>query len=117
MTEPTKHAWLEEVVQRNDRDLKRYLSQRVTNSAEAEDLAQEIYLRLLRIERQDLIRSPEALLFRIASNAVFEWRLLARNRLPHSPGELDALESLEGESRPEFAAAEYSRAGKYSQTA
>lgn len=77
MTEPTKHGWLEGVVQRNDQDLKRYLSQRVANRAEAEDLAQEIYLRLLRIERQDLIRSPEALLFRVASNAVFEWRLLA----------------------------------------
>jgi len=66
MTEPTKDAWLEGVVQRNDRDLKRYLSQRVGNRAEVEDLAQEIYLRLLRIERKDLIRSPEALLFRVA---------------------------------------------------
>jgi RNA polymerase sigma-70 factor (ECF subfamily) len=110
MTEPTKHAWLEEVVHRNDRDLKRYLSQRVTNRAEAEDLAQEVYLRLLRIERQDLIRSPEALLFRIASNAVFEWRLLARNRLPHSPAELDALESLEGDPSADLWRAELTSA-------
>jgi hypothetical protein len=81
MTGPTRDVWLEGIVQRNDRDLKRYLSQRVGNHAEVEDLSQEIYLRLLRIERKDLIRSPEALLFRLASNAVYEWRLLARNRL------------------------------------
>lgn len=97
MNEPTKDAWLEGVVQRNDRDLRRYLSQRIGNRAEAEDLSQEIYLRLLRIERKDLIRSPEALLFRVASNAVYEWRLLARNRLPHSPAELEELESRESE--------------------
>lgn len=97
MTRPRKDPWLEGIVQRNDRDLKRYLSQRVGNRAEAEDLAQEIYLRLLRIERKDLIRSPQALLFRIASNAVYEWRLLARNRLPHSAMELEALETLDDE--------------------
>jgi RNA polymerase sigma factor (sigma-70 family) len=97
MTEPTNDVWLEGVVQRNDRDLKRYLSQRIGNRAEVEDLSQEIYLRLLRIERKDLIRSPEALLFRVASNAVYEWRLLARNRLPHSPTDLEDLESRESE--------------------
>jgi RNA polymerase sigma-70 factor (ECF subfamily) len=97
MIKPRKDPWLEGIVQRNDRDLKRYLSQRVGNRAEAEDLAQEIYLRLLRVERKDLIRSPQALLFRIASNAVYEWRLLARNRLPHSPTELEALETIDDE--------------------
>jgi RNA polymerase sigma factor (sigma-70 family) len=97
MTEPTSDVWLEGVVQRNDRDLKRYLAQRIGNRAEVEDLSQEIYLRLLRIERKDLIRSPEALLFRVASNAVYEWRLLARNRLPHSPTDLEDLESRERE--------------------
>lgn len=110
MTEPTKDAWLEGVVQRNDRDLKRYLSQRVGNRAEAEDLAQEIYLRLLRIERKDLIRSPEALLFRIASNAVYEWRLLARNRLPHSDSDLEEIESIEGEPSADVWRAELARA-------
>jgi hypothetical protein len=85
MSEPTKDAWLEGIVQRNDRDLRRYLSQRIGNRAEAEDLSQEIYLRLLRIERKDLIRSPEALLFRVASNAVYEWRLLATGYLIARP--------------------------------
>lgn len=97
MSDSPQHGWLEGIVGRNDRDLKRYLSQRVGNRAEVEDLTQEIYLRLLRIERKDLIRSPEAFLFRLASNATYEWHLRARNRLPHSAAELDLLESSEDE--------------------
>src|ERR1700733_8179898 len=97
MTGPTRDVWLEGIVQRNDRDLKRYLSQRVGNKAEVEDLSQEIYLRLLRVERKDLIRSPQALLFRMVYNAVYEWHLLARNRLPHSSTELDDIAALESE--------------------
>ena len=38
MTEATKDTWLEGIVHRNDTDLKRYLSQRIGNRAEAEDL-------------------------------------------------------------------------------
>jgi len=110
MVEGTKDAWVEGVVHRNDRDLKRYLAQRVTSPADAEDLAQEIYLRLLRIERKDLIRSPEALLFRMASHAVYEWRLLARNRMPHSESALEALESAQGEPASDLWQAELARA-------
>src|ERR1700730_3830055 len=97
MADTTTNAWVADIVQRNDHDLRRYLSLRIDNRAEIDDIAQEIYLRLLRIERTDLIRSPEALLFRIASNAVYEWRLLARNRLPHGPSELEALEANDAE--------------------
>ncbi len=92
-TKPIPGRWLEAIVHRADRDLRRYLAQRVGNQADVEDLSQEIYLRLLRIERKDLIRSPEALLFRMAANATYEWRLLARNRLPHGAAELDGIES------------------------
>ena len=97
MAETTTNSWVTRIVQRNDRDLKRYLAARISNSAEVDDLVQEIYLRLLRIERTDLIRSPEALLFRVAANAVYEWRLLARNRLPHGPSDVEELESTEAE--------------------
>src|SRR6516162_1838881 len=93
MAKPIPGRWLEAIVHRTDRDLRRYLAHRIGNRADVEDLSQEIYLRLLRIERKDLIRSPEALLFRMAANATCEWRLLARNRLPHSAAEIDGLES------------------------
>ena len=110
MSERIRDTWLERVVRRNDRDLKRYLSQRVGNRAEIDDLAQEVYLRLLRIERKDLVRCPEALLFRVAANAVYEWRLLARNRLPHGPSDLETLESQESEPATDVWRAELARA-------
>ena len=110
MADTTTNAWVTDIVQRNDRDLRRYLSLRVDSRAETEDLAQEIYLRLLRIERTDLIRNPEALLFRMASNAVYEWRLLARNRLPHGPSELEELESNDAEPAVQVWRAELTRA-------
>lgn len=106
MTRPTPLEWMAGVVQRNDRDLKRYLARRVHSSADAEDLAQEVYLRLLRVKRKELIRSPEAFLFRIASNAIYEWRLLARNRLPHSQAALDSLECSQSEPATEVWRAE-----------
>lgn len=110
MADTTTNAWVAGIVQRNDRDLKRYLSLRIDNRAEIDDIAQEIYLRLLRIERTDLIRSPESLLFRIASNAIYEWRLLARNRLPHGPSELDALEANDAEPTADVWRAEVTNA-------
>ena len=49
MADTTTNAWVAGIVQRNDRDLKRYLSLRIDNRAEIDDIAQEVYLRLLRI--------------------------------------------------------------------
>ena len=45
------------------------------DATEAHDLAQEVFLRLLRLERPDLIRQPEAYLFTIAANIVRETAL------------------------------------------
>lgn len=53
-------------------DLLRYLSSRLLNGEDAKDLAQETYLRLLRRSREDLVRHPEAYLFRIAANLMYE---------------------------------------------
>ena len=52
--------------------LPRYLRSRLSNDADAQELAQEAYLRLLRISRTELIRHPQAYLYRIASNLVNE---------------------------------------------
>ncbi|MEX1267100.1 MAG: sigma-70 family RNA polymerase sigma factor [Woeseia sp.] len=61
-------------------DLGRFLAMRLPSRADAEDLAQETYLRLLRVERSDLVRRPEALLYRIASNLVYEYYLKRSHR-------------------------------------
>lgn len=57
---------------RHGRRLRRFLSQRVRNRSDAPDLVQEVYLRLLRAERHEEIRSPEAYLLTIATHLLRE---------------------------------------------
>jgi RNA polymerase sigma-70 factor (ECF subfamily) len=58
--------------------LLRFLELRTGNHSDALDLAQEAYFRLCRIRNPDLIREPEAYLFRIAFNLLGEFRLRSR---------------------------------------
>src|SRR5450755_1895731 len=50
--------------------LRRFLSVRLRNAADVPDLAQEVFLRLLRVPGYESIRSPEAYLFTIASHVI-----------------------------------------------
>src|SRR5438552_11061185 len=56
-------------------DLIRFIAKRVRTLADARDLAQEAYVRLLRMQRKDLIRHPRAYLYRIAANVLYEFEL------------------------------------------
>ena len=76
--------------------LRRFLSGCLGNDADAQDLAHEAYLRLTRVKRPDLIRSPEAYLFRIASNLANEF-LLKQRREPACV-RLDDLQGSDGDS-------------------
>ena len=58
-------------------ELHRFLMRRLQSSQHAQDLAQEAYLRLLRVERAELVRQPRAYLYRIAANLILEFRLRA----------------------------------------
>lgn len=80
--------------------LTRFLERRVPARIDAQDLAQEVYLRLLRVEGFDSIAEPQAYLYRVASNVATEWRLRACHAKPHSA---DELESLMAEASPESA--------------
>jgi len=53
--------------------LHKFLVSKLPQQEDAQDIMQEAYLRLIRIRQQDLIRDPEAYLFRIASNLVGEF--------------------------------------------
>ena len=77
-------------------DLLRYLTSRMPNADDARELAQEAYLRLLRRNRKELVRHPEAYLFRIAANLMYEHWLKTR---PESESRSDAIdpEMLESE--------------------
>ncbi len=65
-------SFVAEVARAHGGRLRRYLTRRLANGADAPDLAQEIYLRLLRLGRHEEIRSPEAYLLTIAGNLLYE---------------------------------------------
>jgi RNA polymerase sigma-70 factor (ECF subfamily) len=77
--------------------LYRFLINRLNSTSAAQDLAQEAYLRLLRVEKQHLIRQPSAYLFRIAANLVYEFRL--KERRNRNLVSLDRLKELNLEPR------------------
>jgi RNA polymerase sigma factor (sigma-70 family) len=74
-TDSERTSFVAAVAGRYGRQLRRYLGSRLRQSRDAPDLAQETYLRLLRIERHELIRNPEAYLFTIANNLLHEHAL------------------------------------------
>lgn len=72
--------------------LRRFIGRRrPVASADLDDVAQEVYLRLLRYDRAELIEDPKGYLFRIAANVASEWAMRARERLPHAACWLDDL--------------------------
>ena len=66
------------------RPLRRFLArQRAGCAADIDDIAQEVFLRVLRYDRSELIEYPQAYLFKIASNVSAEWAMRASRRMPH----------------------------------
>jgi RNA polymerase sigma factor (sigma-70 family) len=72
--------------------LSSYFLRRVAHRWDAQDLVQEVYLRLLRIDPADAanIRSPEAYLFTVAANLVKEHAVL-RQQQPLGSDELEQV--------------------------
>lgn len=57
-----------------------FFGRRVRARSEAADLAQEVYLRMLRVNDAEAIRNPEGYLFAVASNLAKEHAVLERRR-------------------------------------
>jgi len=74
-------------------DLLRYLSLRLPNTEDAREMAQEAYLRLLRLDDDHFIRFPEAYLFRIAANLIHEHWLSSKTGSKSADVEPDNLPS------------------------
>jgi RNA polymerase sigma factor (sigma-70 family) len=56
------------------RELQRFLLRRVGDRQDVDDLSQEVFARLMRVENAELIRNPLAYLFGIATYVVREFR-------------------------------------------
>ena len=57
-----------------------------------DDLAQEVFLRLLRYSDDVAVKNPQGYLFRIAANVANEWRDRTRSRQPHERSWVDELQ-------------------------
>ncbi len=102
MSEEDTHAWAEsasateslyEAFEKCAHDLQRFLVKKVTCEATAADLAQETYLRVIRLDPTISVADPRSYLFRIAHNlAIDHLRSQHRRRaLPHDAPEALAL--------------------------
>jgi DNA-directed RNA polymerase specialized sigma24 family protein len=91
-----KDRFLANVAAHHGQRLMRFFTSRLPNSSDAPDLVQEVYMRILRLDRPDLIRSPEAYLFTIATNIAHEHRLKASRHPLHIT--LEDLAEGEGSS-------------------
>ena len=79
----------------NDR-LVDFLYRGVRIRADAQDLAQEVYLRMLRVKSPELIEAPRAYLYRVAIHVLDEWRTKERRAKLHSPDGLENLVAVTG---------------------
>lgn len=75
MSIQSKHEFVAAAEQAHGRRLRRFFSARARNAADVPDLVQEVFLRLLRIERHDAIRNPQAYLYTIASHVLHQHAL------------------------------------------
>ena len=72
--------------------LRRYLARRrLCRDSDVDDVAQEVFLRLLRFENVELVKHPPAYLFKIAANVSAEWVTRSSRRLPHDSAWLAEL--------------------------
>lgn len=69
-TSPNNRNFVASIAAQYGRRLRRYLSVHLRDVHDVADMAQEVYLRLLRVDRHQVIRNPEAYLFTVAGHVV-----------------------------------------------
>lgn len=90
-----------------------FLRRGVRAPEDVQDLAQEVFLRLLRVEKPQLVRSPKAYLYRVAIHVLDEWR--SRERRAHFTSltdqeEGERAEDIRGEERQRQTTVDVNRA-------
>jgi RNA polymerase sigma factor (sigma-70 family) len=83
MAEPGSKGLVESLFGRHQAALQAFFRRRVRSSADAPDLVQEVYLRMLRVSDTEAIRNPEHYLFTVANNLAKEHAVLDRRRANH----------------------------------
>lgn len=94
-----KQAFVRDLERQHGQRLRRFLASRLRHgAADVEDLVQEVFLRMLRIDRHETIRSSESYLFMVAFHVLHQ-HLLRRSAAPEAV-EISALIN-EMESAPQ----------------
>ena len=75
-----KKALIERLFTQHGTALQAFLRRRIRVIPDAPDLAQEVYLRMLRVSDSNTIRNPELYLYAVANNLVKENAVLERQR-------------------------------------
>jgi len=77
--------------------LRRFLIGRgMVPASDLDDVAQEVFLRLMRYGRTELIEHPQAYLYRMASNVAAEWAIRGRHARALEPEWVSWLATEEG---------------------
>lgn len=66
-----------------------FLRANLPAESDAEDISQEVYLRLLRIPEDRIVEHPRAYLLRVAANVIHDWRAGQKLYETRPPEELD----------------------------
>jgi RNA polymerase sigma factor (sigma-70 family) len=75
LSKDLKQNFVSSIASRYGERLRLFLTRRLRNAADAPDLAQEVFLRLMRVDHHESIRSPEAYLFTVASHVLHQHAL------------------------------------------
>ena len=90
-----KQTFVADLARQHGQRLRRFLAKKLRNAEQdIPDLIQEVYLRLLRVQRHETIRSPQAYLYTVAFHVIYQHKLSVAS-IPESVDILDALADSE----------------------
>ena len=94
MSQPENPAFVTEIALQHGIKLRRYLAARLRNAADVPDLVQEVFLRMLRVERHESIRNPEAYVMTVAG-PVLHQHMLRLATTPRNVAAIDVIVDLD----------------------
>lgn len=95
MAKRTNQRFTRQMAAEYREELQRYLLRRLSRSGlDAADVAQETFLRLLRVKHTELIRKPRAYLYRVAVNVIREFELREQGSPLHQAVDIVATEDF-----------------------
>jgi RNA polymerase sigma-70 factor (ECF subfamily) len=95
MADVDKQAFVADVARKHGARLRQFLASKLRHAQQdIPDLVQEVYLRLMRVQRHEAIRSPQAYLFTVAFHVLYQHKL-SRAAIPEAVDILDALTESE----------------------